>query len=772
MRWWVTLGLAIGLGSLFGFAYQTLRSDLDQAGTDQAVRAARSEADWLALLLVKQLEENARALEVVAQGSSEGATALALRSQKTGSSAKAWVIAMRSQLGTRAEVALVDDGGVVQEASEGGSSLGRPKAVTRALQGRATIGVHRFGTLRALVAASPVPGARGVAGAVVVAIPLEASMLRRWVPGLPEGAGLALLDDQGVVAHTLSVKAGWPSKLKLTDDGRYVSERSTRFGTLRVQTIATLIPPGRPSMGSRAAVWVLWLGILAFVVAAAVVWLVPLGPWGVADRTKTLDLLKSVSMPPHVPPVHVPDLAGAAKPPAVQPLPVPPARSSTAKTTSPVENDADPAFQDSVTPVREVRTPRASTRSNADPYDHATVPAPSVPPEDHYAQATVHASRTPLLQQGDDGSELPDSTPPPDVASRFSDSAPDPIADLAEELAGRSPVEASLSAAGSATDDLIAQIRPPDGPSPPTRTPLPAPTPPGRREPDLFDAIASAARARPKSPPAAGPSSIPSSVDSMSADGFLGSSALPEGTRPTDLPAPRMDLPAPTTIPPELRGRSAGTELPESWDAPSPRAPPVPPPLPEDPESVPLPAPVGYKADLLAPKDVSAVPLPPARSSTSDPWLNHSVPPGAVAPKDISAVRGSRSVPGGSSSHPPTPIPPLPNGQGSVRSESVPLPPGPAPSGSSRPVMDSGSLSPAGGIMTTFDEEHYRAVYDRFVKAKTDLGQTPGNVSWEAFRGKLRSSERSLLDQHGCRAVRFQVLVRDRTVSLRPQLIR
>ena len=74
--------------------------------------------------------------------------------------------------------------------------------------------------------------------------------------------------------------------------------------------------------------------------------------------------------------------------------------------------------------------------------------------------------------------------------------------------------------------------------------------------------------------------------------------------------------------------------------------------------------------------------------------------------------------------------------------------------------------------MSPYDESHYRAVYNEFVASKANLGEAVDNITFEGFRSKLRNSEQQLLDRHGCRAVRFQVLVKDRTVSLRPQLVR
>ena len=71
-----------------------------------------------------------------------------------------------------------------------------------------------------------------------------------------------------------------------------------------------------------------------------------------------------------------------------------------------------------------------------------------------------------------------------------------------------------------------------------------------------------------------------------------------------------------------------------------------------------------------------------------------------------------------------------------------------------------------------YDEEHYRVVYNDFVASKARLGEQVDNITYEGFRSKLRSSEEALINRHGCRAVRFQVLVKDNTVSLRPQLVR
>jgi hypothetical protein len=95
------------------------------------------------------------------------------------------------------------------------------------------------------------------------------------------------------------------------------------------------------------------------------------------------------------------------------------------------------------------------------------------------------------------------------------------------------------------------------------------------------------------------------------------------------------------------------------------------------------------------------------------------------------------------------------------------------PMSSSRPYQPSQSASASlNREPVPYDEEHYRVVYNEFVGSKARLGEVVDNITFEGFSSKLRSSEKELIDKHGCKAVRFQVLVKDRQVSLRPQLVR
>ena len=196
-----------------------------------------------------------------------------------------------------------------------------------------------------------------------------------------------------------------------------------------------------------------------------------------------------------------------------------------------------------------------------------------------------------------------------------------------------------------------------------------------------------------------------------------------------DITDQRTDLPAPKgPIPPEIKAaQRAEAQRQAASQPPMPAAPPTG---------------SAYDPDLPIPKDL---PMP-----TQSPSQSRSLPP--------PARRSPSLVPGGTR---PVPLPGSDPERDPWRNPSVPrmnaarAPDGAAPEG---PVP--------------FDEAHYRSVYKQFIESKTQLGESVENLSYDGFRNKLRNSEESLLDRHGCRAVRFQVLVKDRTVSLRPQLVR
>ena len=109
--------------------------------------------------------------------------------------------------------------------------------------------------------------------------------------------------------------------------------------------------------------------------------------------------------------------------------------------------------------------------------------------------------------------------------------------------------------------------------------------------------------------------------------------------------------------------------------------------------------------------------------------------------------------------------------------ESAPAAP-PAPPERPRQPRDASLVAGAqmdgedGVDITPYDPAHYQQVYQAFVEARARVGSPATGVNLQAFSRKLESSEQGLIEKHGCRAVRFDVVERDGKVTLRPRLVR
>lgn len=165
-----------------------------------------------------------------------------------------------------------------------------------------------------------------------------------------------------------------------------------------------------------------------------------------------------------------------------------------------------------------------------------------------------------------------------------------------------------------------------------------------------------------------------------------------------------------------------------------------------------------FLVQTTPPQDGPNIPVTVGRGMSPAP---PNVSPTIASPATISA----RSAMGPGGGHRPpaeggTPLPQL---------EAVPAD---LPLASYGGPRQSASVASERDPFRAFDEEHYRVVFDEFVGSKQRLGELVDNISFEGFSAKLRRSEQQLIDKHGCRSVRFQVVVRDRQVSLRPQLVR
>lgn len=66
------------------------------------------------------------------------------------------------------------------------------------------------------------------------------------------------------------------------------------------------------------------------------------------------------------------------------------------------------------------------------------------------------------------------------------------------------------------------------------------------------------------------------------------------------------------------------------------------------------------------------------------------------------------------------------------------------------------------------EDSYYRRIYDEYVAAKRDTGESVEGVSFESFVAKLRLNEANLRTKYESRAVRFKVVTNDGKVTLKP----
>lgn len=69
-------------------------------------------------------------------------------------------------------------------------------------------------------------------------------------------------------------------------------------------------------------------------------------------------------------------------------------------------------------------------------------------------------------------------------------------------------------------------------------------------------------------------------------------------------------------------------------------------------------------------------------------------------------------------------------------------------------------------------QQHFKVVFEEYCAALKRVGEPMGELTSEGFSATLSATEKSLVEQHGCRAVRFSVLVENGTVQLLPRLVR
>jgi hypothetical protein len=361
-------------------------------------------------------------------------------------------------------------------------------------------------------------------------------------------------------------------------------------------------------------------------------------------------------------------------------------------------------------------------------------PEPSLPPAHSYFTAPPPAPPPPAPPRARD--RIPESPPLAPPAPSFSSPGLEAVTQPAKRDRPSSDTRLALDAEQRIQKPIQ---KPPPPVPPPSRSspggipfgapdPIPLPgTAPARTNNTIppaspFDQIAAAAFAPPMAPPSP-PSSIPrlgpKEGDLLMPKGVdldtIAREAAKQGPpkhEPSDLPGLRAPFPSQSGISPLSQHASMPPSR-QREDLPGLRA--------NDPAA---------RAFDRSPSNPTS---PPRKSS--DPWSNPSIGLYSTTPP----VQERLSVP-----------------------DRDRAPSNPPPKASPAPA----------GAPVAYDEEHYRVVYNDFVSSKARLGEAVDNITYEGFRSKLRSSEEALINRHGCRAVRFQVLVKDNTVSLRPQLVR
>ena len=77
-----------------------------------------------------------------------------------------------------------------------------------------------------------------------------------------------------------------------------------------------------------------------------------------------------------------------------------------------------------------------------------------------------------------------------------------------------------------------------------------------------------------------------------------------------------------------------------------------------------------------------------------------------------------------------------------------------------------------GGTGEREDEAQFRSIYDEFLTLKKKCGEAVDNLTYERFLTKLRSNRDALIAKHGCKAVKFQVYVKDGKAALKASPVR
>jgi hypothetical protein len=86
------------------------------------------------------------------------------------------------------------------------------------------------------------------------------------------------------------------------------------------------------------------------------------------------------------------------------------------------------------------------------------------------------------------------------------------------------------------------------------------------------------------------------------------------------------------------------------------------------------------------------------------------------------------------------------------------------------PIPGSGRPTPAPNGED--GEGQWKAIYDEFLRVRSERGESVEGITWERFRDKLRKNRDGLVQKYACRTVRFQVYVKEGRAALRATPVR
>jgi hypothetical protein len=813
MRWVVVLQIAVGLVALFTFGYLSVDRMVTPTLEAAATRAAEADAQIVALEVATALGRTREAHRRAVQSVVEGGLLRTGGERPFGALLDAAV----AQAGGSGQAAILDAGGAVLGATEGGAALARSGGLASATKGLSVLRLETIEGRPHLVALAPFSSDGG--RVLAIAMPLDEARLRSWTRLLPSYSAVALLDGTRTLVTTApeglraELAGARPGSTLVGDGNRYSAAIRTQVddtgAELKILGLARHDLLALRSVTDMVRLMILVLGGVSVLLAVMVL--------GVAGKPRAAQAAPAPVRTPAPAPAPEAEVVAMrvqdrpAEPVRAEPPPgAGPASVEAAAAQSVLGQKTWPSMQApwASPPAPDVVAAAQSAQPRSGPAEPSPAPGGMgipMPAPAHTLSGFGPASFGPATFRP--GVQSVDPSPV-DGGSR----QPPPSVRPAAPSFNPAPV----SHGAGAEDPRASQSRPFAAPmsAPEVRGPGTQPQPNSTQGVSPFDIIASAAISAPP-PPTPMPayaSSIPSDLvapkgglppevlaaqraEALRGGAFAAPAAPAFGATPYDheLLAPKqteallaaqeaalrasagsmpsMAAARPGPFEAQHRASPAGpTTVPSHPSRMTPLGPNTVPGLPRVPPSI--------SSSLPSVPGLSSGPAssgPRSSPAAMDPWKNPSIPsmPAAMAPGTGRPAPAQPSTGHGWPSTAPQPAESRWPAADAARVNADAMSTDPL-GGTRSPTKEpprTSSLGPIGDARP-FDDEHYRMVYNEFVAAKSQLGEPVDGITFEGFRTKLRTSEQQLLERHGCRAVRFQVLVKDRVVSLRPQLVR